>query len=205
VTETGDKDTSSQGELALGHATVEREPSYERVAPLRGSTPVSVGRRSWLFAGALGLVLFSAALVVSFVAITNNNSRVDRMKSRGIAVEVTVTNCAGNLGGSGSNGAGYTCSGYYTVGRVTYREPIGSMVTFAASGTRVRGVVDPSHHGTVVLASAVLTSVASRSAYLATGLLTLVLIVLTLVFLRVARRTRSFDGPSSSETGAPGI
>src|SRR5665213_2650707 len=86
----------------------------DHVASLRGATAVSVGRRAKLVAGSLGLVALAAVLVVSFLSVTNDNARIDRMKANGIPVTVTVTNCRGNIGGSGSNSAGFTCRGDYT-------------------------------------------------------------------------------------------
>lgn len=163
----------------------------DRATSLRGPAPVSVSRRFWLFAGAFGLAVVAAVLVVSLLSVTNDNARIDRMKTHGIPVTITVTSCIGNIGGSGSNSAGYTCRGDYTVGGATYREIIGSMATFSALGTTVRGVVDPSHHGTVVLSSAVRNSSASPSRYVAPGLLGIVLVALTLALRRVARRAEN--------------
>jgi hypothetical protein len=163
----------------------------DRVTTLRGPAAVSVGRTFWLVAGAIGLLVFAAALVVSLLSASNDNARIERMKTHGIPVMVMVTGCAGNLGGSGSNGAGYTCRGTYTVGRTTYHETIGSMAKFAATGTEVRGVVDPSHQGTVILATAVTRSKASSGAYLRPGLLAVVFAILLLAYLRVSRRSAS--------------
>jgi hypothetical protein len=175
----------------LAGADVGRAPLDHRVTALRGPAAVSVGRTFWLTAGAVGLLVFAVAIVVSVLSASNDNARIERMKTHGIPVSVTVTGCAGNLGGSGSNGAGYTCRGTYAIGRTTYHELIGSMATFAAAGTVVRGVVDPSHEGTVVLASAVASSRASSGAYLRPALLADVLVLLVLAFFRVARRPGS--------------
>jgi hypothetical protein len=189
---------SSDGESAER----QRPTPDARVTPLRGAAAVSVGRTFWLVAGALVLAVFAAALVLSFISVASNNARIDRMKSSGIPVNVSVTGCDGNLGGSGSNGAGYTCRGVYKVGDVTYHEDIGSMTTFAATGTVVRAVADPSHRGTVELSAALATSKASGGAYVRPGLLTLVFVVLTLLFTRVAQRSRSRPGAASGVEGS---
>lgn len=65
------------------------------------------------------------------------------------------------------------------------------MATFSATDTTVGGVVDPSHHGTVVLSSAVRASSASPWRYVAPGLLTVVLVVMTWSLRRVARRAEN--------------
>jgi predicted transcriptional regulator len=147
------------------------------------------------------LAVFAVIVVVTFLSAANDNARIGRMKADGIPVTVTVLDCAGNIGGSGSNAAGYTCRGEYSVGGATYHELIGSMTTFAAPGTTVSAIADPSRPSSVVLASAVKKSDASPSAYVAPGLLAVVLIALTLIYFRVARRStprRRAPAPASS-------
>ncbi len=170
----------------------------QRVGALRGSSAVGIGRSFWVYAGALGLLIIAAAVVISFVSASNDNARIDRMKSHGIAVTVTVDSCIGNLGGSGSNGAGFTCHGDYRVDGVTYHEPIGSLQTFSAPGTRVSAVVDPSQHGTVVVSSAIRRSSASNGVYLAPGLLAAAFLLLVAFYLRVVRRSRRRRDPNGA-------
>jgi hypothetical protein len=126
---------------------------------------------------------------VSFISAFNDNARVDRMKNRGIPVTVTVTSCVGNIGGSGSNAAGYTCRGSYRVDGVRYVEVIGSKSTSSRAGTRVHGVVDPSRRSTVELTSAVRASTSSLSVYVVPGLLA-VFFVIAAIALRRRRRRR---------------
>jgi hypothetical protein len=164
----------------LAHVRAGAEaPHDHHVASLRGASAASVGRRFWLVAGTLGLIAFTVALAVGFLSIN-------------------PIDCIGNVGGSGSNGAGYTCRGQYRVGASTYRELIGSMTTFSASGTTVRAVADPAHHASVVLASAVKASSASPGSYVVPGLLAIVLVALALALRRVARRTPSPGRPAGS-------
>ncbi|HVB51954.1 MAG TPA: hypothetical protein VND89_09495 [Acidimicrobiales bacterium] len=191
MTEGEHDEAVARGNLTLDGASAERPSLDGSVKSLRGAEAVSVGRGFWLFLGAIGLMVFAAVLVVSFISATNDNARIERMKTHGIAVTVTAVDCVGNIGGSGSNAAGYTCRGDYTVDATTYHEVIGSMTTFSAPGTTVHAMADPSKLSSVLLASAVRTSVSSPGAYLAPGLLAVVLIVLTLAFLRIARRPKS--------------
>ncbi len=157
---------------------------------LRGAAPAPVGRRFWMVVGTLALVILGVVVVVSFLSAANDNARITRMKSHGIAVNATVIECIGNLGGSGSNAANYTCRGSYNVGSRTYHEVIGSMNNWAAPHSTVRAVADPSRPSTLVLASAVASSRASNSAYLAPGLLLVAFVALVLAFLGVTRRAR---------------
>jgi hypothetical protein len=174
----------------------------DHVASLRGATAVSVGRTLWLWVGSVCLVLFAVAIVVSFLSATNDNARINRMRNHGIAVNVTVDICIGNIGGSGSNAAGYTCHGTYRVGGHTFTEVIGSKTSLSVGGVVVQGIVDPSHHSTLELASAIRTSVASPTRYVAPGLLGVALIVLLLALLRLARRSPS-PRPKPTATSSP--
>lgn len=155
-----------------------------------------MGRRLWSVIAVLGLFAFAIALVVSFISATNDNARISRMRDHGIPVVVTVRTCIGNLGGSGSNAANYTCAGIYVVRATTYHEVIGAMSTFAAPGTRVHAVADPSRPSTVELAPAVASSAPSSGAYVVPGLLALAFLVLLAAFLRLLRRPAAPAGTS---------
>jgi hypothetical protein len=164
---------------------------------LRGPDARSINGRFWFVTGALLLALFALVIVVSFISATNDNARIDRLKDHGVAVAVTVTNCVGNIGGSGSNAAGYTCDGSYRVNGIHYREVIGSKTTSSSVGTKVRAVADPSRPSTIELASAVQASSSSVSVYLVPILLALSFAILTFVFLR-RRATQSRATVASS-------
>jgi hypothetical protein len=183
-------DVGRDGALAQNPQVNPRDIA-EVTTSLRGPAVAGVGRRFWLVVSALGLLIFAVVLVVSFVSTANDNARTSRLKLHGIPVAVTVTQCFGNLGGSGSNAADYTCHGSYRVAGVRYEELIGSMTSFSRPGTIVRGVVDPSRHDAVVLATAVTASSTSSGTFVIESILSLVFLLLTWLFVRVARRTAS--------------
>ncbi len=160
------------------------------VATLRGASPVGVSRRFWTVLGALVLVIFAVTLAVSLVSATHDNSRIDRLKNHGIAVSATVISCIGNLGGSGSNASSYTCVATYAIASANYHEVVGHMSSFAAPGTRVSVVADPSQPSTIELASAVKSSSPSNGVYVAPGLLGVLFVALTVAYLRLLRRPR---------------
>jgi len=143
-----------------------------------------------MVSGVFLLSVFAIVIVATFISATNDNARIDRLKSQGLSVVVTVTSCVGNIGGSGSNAAGYTCHGSYRVGGVRYEEIIGSKTTQSPAGTEVRAVADPNRPSTVELATAVARSASSSSVYVVPSILALVFVVLALALLR---RRRSFD------------
>jgi hypothetical protein len=136
------------------------------------------------------LSIFAVIIVVTFISANNDNARIDRLKSDGVSVTVTVTSCVGNIGGSGSNAAGYTCRGSYRVDGTHYEEVIGSKTSQSSAGTTVRGVADPNRPSTVELASTVARSKSSGSVYVVPSVLALVFVVLTLALLRQGRVRR---------------
>jgi hypothetical protein len=173
--------------------SLDTPPPHERVASLRGAQAASLGRRFWLRAATVGLVVFAVALTLSFASTLNDHARLDRMKAHGVPVAVTVSNCVGNMGGSGSSVAGYVCRGTYDLGGVTYHEIISSMTTFASPGSHVAAIADPSQHGYVALASAVNSS--TSSAFVVLIFLAVVLLILVALLIRIRRRVRSDDAP----------
>lgn len=164
--------------------------SNERVAAMRGGDAVGVAPRAWVVVGALGLLVVGALLVISAISAANDNARITRMKDHGVAVTAVVQSCVGNLGGSGSNAANYTCRGRYVVAGTAYDEVIGAMSTFAAPGSHVAAVADPSRPSTIELGTAVASVTASWRAYVAPGLLGLALLALLAGFVRLVRRRK---------------
>jgi hypothetical protein len=161
------------------------------VASLRGPQAQRIGGRFWIVAGVIVLVIAAAAIVVSFVAAANGNARIDRLKTQGVPVVVTITSCTGHIGGSGSNAAGYTCYGKYRVRGEHYQEVIGSKTTSSPTGVTVRGVADPSHPSTIALASAVAASSPSDTVYVIPIVLAILLMILTgLVITRTRVRQK---------------
>jgi cobalamin biosynthesis Mg chelatase CobN len=178
--------------------TQETPPSHERIASLRGAQAASVGRRFWLRAATVGLVIFAVAIALSFASTLNDHARLDRMKSNGVPVSVTISNCVGNMGGSGSNVAGYVCRGTYTLGGAKYNEIISSMTTFASPGSHVRAIADPSQHGYVALASAIKNATSSAAAFVVLIILAVVFVVLVALLLRMRRRVTTDDDVAQS-------
>lgn len=154
------------------------------VVSLRGPEVQRIGRRFWIKVGAVSLASLAAIIVISYISAVNDNARIDRLKTHGISVVVTVTNCVGNIGGSGSNAAGYTCHGKYRLNGVRYFEVIGSKTTLSAPGSTLRSVADPGRPTTIELASAVATSSSSPKVYLVPSLLAFLFVAFGYEFLR---------------------
>lgn len=163
------------------------DPRPRDVSSLRGAEAQHLGGRFWFVVSVLVGIVIAVFIVVSFIDAVNDNVRMDRLKTEGVSVTVTVTSCTGNIGGSGSNAAGYTCFGKYNVDGVRYHEVIGSKTTSSPAGSTVRGVADPSHPSTVVLASAVARSSTSDSRYIVPAILAVLFIAFSIIIVRVRR------------------
>lgn len=80
--------------------------------------------------------------VVFLVAGIHSNNQIERLHRDGRPVTVTVTGCLGLLGGSGSNAAGDSCSGTYSMDGHTYSEPLPG-TAFYRPGTRIAAIAVP--------------------------------------------------------------
>ncbi len=87
-----------------------------------------------------GLLGAGVGLVVSGIL---SNARVDRLRHDGRRVMATVSGCEGLLGGSGSNGVGYTCRATFRLGGRTWSEVLPG-TQLRAPGSRLALVVVPS-------------------------------------------------------------
>jgi hypothetical protein len=110
------------------------------MSTLRGAgvAPVNV-RRLALIAQSVCLVAIGIASIVLFVVGAHQNAQITELRQQGIPVVVTVTSCRGQLGGSGSNDVGFTCTGNYTVGGRRYVQDIPDGTQHAA-GAQIQGV-----------------------------------------------------------------
>ena len=80
---------------------------------LRGAAVSVDPRRAGVVAFLVVLVGLLASAGGLALAAHQSNARADRLRNHGVKVEATVTTCLGQLGGSGSNAAGYTCRGRF--------------------------------------------------------------------------------------------
>ena len=95
------------------------EPA-DRVGQLRGAGVSVDGRRVGQVAiGSVLVTLLVLTVVFTLVGI-HTNQQDDRLHNDGVPVTFTVSGCLGLLGGSGSNAAGYSCHGTYTLDGRTY-------------------------------------------------------------------------------------
>ncbi len=168
------------------HAPMDpREP----VSPLRGAGvgEVDVQRlgQAALVAALVGVAVLAAVL---WVAGAHRNAQIDRLHHEGVPVVITVTGCVGQLGGSGSNAAGYACRGAFTLGGHRHVEAIPGDRRYDPGAT-VRGVAVPGDPALVTTAAALAGERASaRVDVLPVVLLVLLVAVVALLLVRRHRR-----------------
>jgi len=90
----------------------------------------------------LCLMSLAATVIVLFVAGIQKNAQITRLQQDGIVVKVTVSGCAGLMGGSGSNLAGYDCTGMFTLTGHRYSDVIPGSALYSP-GTALPGIVAP--------------------------------------------------------------
>jgi hypothetical protein len=129
------------------------------------------------------------ALAVTFLLVgLNKNNQINQLQRHGTTVDARVSGCVGELGGTGTNAAGYSCRGSFVFGGVTYRVTIPGNV-LRDPGSEVRIVTLPSNPYLVETTGAL----ANEHATLRVFVLPIVLFALFILVvgtLLVRRRTR---------------
>jgi hypothetical protein len=133
---------------ALGDTEAPTEPARpingpdQPVMTLRGAGVEVDGRRVALVAVGLCLVTLAVLAAVFFVAGARKNSQIAQLQQHGVPVVVTVLPCQGELGGSGSNPAGYACQGTFVLDGHRYNDSLpGNAIRIP--GSKLRGVTVP--------------------------------------------------------------
>jgi hypothetical protein len=178
--------TAPESKTPRGHPTSPAEP----LTKLRGAgVDIDVRRVGRVVVG-LSVVTLAALVVIFSIAGVNNNSQINRLHHDGVPVTVTVTKCLGLIGGSGSNGAGYSCSGAFTLDGHRYTEGIPG-IGFHALGSSVRAVVVPGDPALLSPVSILATEHASWRVFILPGVLLIALVLLIGAILSWRRRHES--------------
>jgi hypothetical protein len=167
------------------------EPSAERTAPLRGAGVDVDARRAGQVVVVVCLAALAITSVVLFVAGANKNAQETSLVRHGITVPVTITRCLWELGGSGSNLAGYACTGTYAVDGRSYAESVPGSSLHAA-GSTITGVTVRSDPTLLSTASIVRAQHPSWKVFVVPTILLVVLLGLVgLILVRGRRRSSS--------------
>jgi hypothetical protein len=147
------------------------------VAMLRGARiEVDAGRVGRVLGGAVVAALAVLAAVFFFVG-AHKNAQIAELRQHGVPVEVTVTKCLGLMGGSGSNGAGYACSGTFRLAGHLFDESVPGDVNYGP-GTRISAVAAANGSGLFAPVDVLASERTSWTVYILPGVLALAFIVL---------------------------
>jgi hypothetical protein len=120
----------------------------EQIASLRGAAPRPIdGKKLRDIVVGICAVALIALSVTFFATGFSHNSAVTDLQQHGVRVKVKVLTCAGQLGGSGSNNAGYSCQGTFVLLGKRYQSTLPDNAAHAP-GTTVVDVTpsdDPGH------------------------------------------------------------
>jgi hypothetical protein len=173
---------------------------------LRGaSVAVDVPRVGRVLAAA-ALAALAAVVAILFWAGARHNSRITALREEGVAVTATVSQCRGLMGGSGSNAAGYNCTGTFSLGghRFDATLPDGAL---HARGSTVQLVTVPGDPTLVATSAAVRSERASDRVYVVPAVLLVLLVALSAGGVAVLRSTaytaRSLPAVRSAAPTAP--
>jgi hypothetical protein len=172
----------------------EDDTSGAALTTLRGAGVQVDVRRAGRVIGALCLAALAVVAVVLLVAGIHKNAQINALREHGVDVTVTVSGCLGLLGGSGSNAAGYACTGTFMLQGHRYSESIpGNGIR--NPGTKVPAVAVPGDPPLLDTRHAVANEHTSSGVFIVPTILLVVLVLLVggLVFRR--RRMRGAIPP----------
>jgi MYXO-CTERM domain-containing protein len=172
----------------------------DRVGQLRGAGVSVDGRRVGQVAVGLVLLTLLVLTVIFTIVGIHTNQQNDRLHNDGVPVTFTVTGCLGLLGGSGSNAAGYSCHGTYTLDGKTYAEQLPGD-SFHRPGSTVAAIAVPGDPALVSPASIVATEHSSAGVFVLPIILFAVLLLVVALLLVLRRRRPRGAGSQGSESG----
>jgi hypothetical protein len=137
--------------------------------------------------------------VVLLAAGLHTNSQINRLHHQGVPVSVTVTGCSGLIGGSGSQNAGYVCTGTYVVDGTRYVQTIPGTAVFYRDGTTFQGVVVPSDPKLLSTPAQVAAQHASARVFLLPAVLVLIAVAWGAALVIRRRRHPAGDAGTPSD------
>ena len=160
----------------------------EPLTRLRGNTVEIDKRRLGRVIVGICVVTLVVLVIVFTIIGAQKNSQIDRLRHDGVPVTVRVTVCQGLLGGSGSNGAGYACTGTFTFEGARHTESIPGSA-FYAPGSTLHAVVVPGDPALMTPVGVLADEHASWKVFILPAVLLLVLVLLVGAVLFRRRRS----------------
>ena len=160
------------------------------VSTLRGASSASVDPRKAAQV-IVGLIIATLAVlgIVFLVVGVNKNDQINELKGQGVPVTFVVSKCVGQLGGSGSNVAGYSCQGSYLVAGRRYVQNLPGS-SYYAPGAKVPAVSVRSDPSLLSTPAIVRSEQASGNVFILPAVLLGACALLLIVVLTRRRRRR---------------
>ena len=174
------------------------EPA-DRIGALRGAGVQVDARRVGQVVIAIVLATLAVLAIVFTVVGVHTNQQDDRLHRDGVPVTFTVAGCLGLLGGSGSNAAGYSCHGSYTLDGRRFSEQLPGD-SFHRPGSTVAAIAVPGDPALVSPASIVATEHSSAGVFVLPAILAGILLLLVALLL-VLRHRRQPAEPGVDQEG----
>ena len=195
----------SRAQYDLPIATTSEEPETTKdasassapdapLSTLRGASAAVDPRKAALVVVGVILAVLAVLGIVFILVGIDKNDQINELRGQGVPVTFVVTKCVGQLGGSGSNVAGYACQGSYRVAGRSYSESLPGS-SYYAPGARVPAVSVVSDPTLLSTPAIVGSEHASGSVFILPAvLLGAFAILLAVVLLRRRRRGRLAAG-----------
>ena len=180
-----------------GPARSSREP----VSTLRGAGVNYDARKVGRVVVGLCLLTLAVLVVIFTVAGVHKNSQINQLHHDGVPVTVTITHCFGLMGGSGSNAAGYSCTGSFTVHGARYTESLPGTAVHRI-GSTVSATVVPNDPALVSPNDILKTEHSSLSVFVL-PLILLAVLVLLVALIVVVRRRKAGTAPPPAPDPVP--
>jgi hypothetical protein len=164
--------------------------SSEPLSTLRGAGVNYNPRKVAQVAIGLCVAALAVCVVVFTVAGIHQNNQINTLRHDGVPVTVTVTNCLGLMGGSGSNAAGYSCTASFTVRGAHYSETLPG-TDFHDRGATVAATVVPNDPALVSPDAILRTQHASFGVFWLPLILLAILVLFVALIVAVRRRRQS--------------
>jgi hypothetical protein len=172
--------------------------SSEPVSTLRGAGVNYDARKVGRVVVGLCLLTLAVLVVIFTVAGFHKNSQINQLRHDGVPVTVTITHCFGLMGGSGSNAAGYSCTGTFTVHGGRYTESLPG-TAFHHIGSTVSATVVPNDPALVSPNGILKTEHSSLSVFVLPLILLAVLVLLVALIVVLRRRTARTAPPPAPD------
>jgi hypothetical protein len=189
--------TAPEAPSPSGSSGPPRSPR-EPISTLRGAGVNYDARKVGRVVVGLCLLTLAVLVVIFTVAGVHKNSQINQLHHDGVPVTVTITHCFGLMGGSGSNAAGDSCTGSFTVHGARYTESLPGTAVHHI-GSTVLATVVPNDPALVSPNNILRTEHSSLSVFVLPLVLLAVLVLLVALIVMLRRRSARTAPPPAPD------